>query len=87
MLPDDQFDFERDDPDEEELEMIWEKGEEFVNKAKDLMSGLKARISFTMAQKKGQKEAQEKEAGEESKKGWSSSELSKWEQEEKEMLA
>ena len=57
MIPDDkdedQFEFDRDDPDAEELEMLWDKGEEIVNKAKDLMSGLKAKIAFTMAQKKG----------------------------------
>ena len=64
--------------------MLWDKGEEIVNKAKDLMQGLKAKISFTMAQKKGQNDAN---AEEESKKGWSGAELSKWEQEEQEMLA
>lgn len=81
------------DPDEEELEMIWEKGEELVGKARDLMAGLKQRISFTMAQKKDERLAKEKQrtqqaaAGEEQKKGWSQQELSKWEQEEQEMLA
>ena len=50
-IPDEQPDV-RDDPDEEELEMLWDKGEELVGKAKDLMQGLRARVSFSMKQKK-----------------------------------
>ena len=47
----------KDDPDEEEMEMLWEKGEELVGKAKDLMAGLKQRISWSMAQKKSARES------------------------------
>lgn len=51
------------------------------------MTGLKARIAMSMAQKKSAREAEEEAAGEEAKKGWSSTKLSKWEQEEQELLA
>ena len=44
------------DPDEEELQMIYDKGEELVGKAKDLMQSLKARVSFSMSQKKANRE-------------------------------
>ena len=64
--------------------MLWEKGEQLAEKAKGLMAGLKTRIAMSMAQKKSAREAEE---GEESKKGWSSTKLSKWEQEEQELLA
>ena len=36
------------DPEEEEFEKMWEKGEEIVEKAKGLMQGLKSKIAFTM---------------------------------------
>ena len=50
--------------------MIYDKGEELVGKAKDLMQSLKARVSFSMSQKKANREQASNEE-EESKKGWS----------------
>jgi len=39
----------RDDPDEEEMEILWQKGGELAAQAAGLMTGLKARIALSMA--------------------------------------
>ena len=55
-MPEEQKNDVLDDPEEEELQMIYDKGEELVGKAKDLMQSLKARVSFSMSQKKANRE-------------------------------